>query len=71
YNSGERFPDPACHPGTRIKVLGDLFSWSSDTSLQNQLLWLYGSAGMGKSAIAQTFAGEMQDCSTAWCFFFF
>ncbi|PPQ86054.1 hypothetical protein CVT25_002235 [Psilocybe cyanescens] len=57
YNSGERFDPPKCHPNTRTTVLKNLmdlfighFGWD------NFVLWLYGPAGAGKSAIAQTLA---------------
>ncbi|PPQ87783.1 hypothetical protein CVT25_008827 [Psilocybe cyanescens] len=57
YNSGERFDPPKCHANTRTAVLKNLmdlfighFGWD------NFVLWLYGPAGAGKSAIAQTLA---------------
>ncbi|KAJ7098962.1 hypothetical protein C8R44DRAFT_859576 [Mycena epipterygia] len=58
HNSGERFPEPACHPGTRTELLEQLRSWSTDTNPDSTILWLHGSAGLGKSAIAQMFAEE-------------
>ncbi|KAJ7501113.1 hypothetical protein B0H11DRAFT_754619 [Mycena galericulata] len=60
HDSGERFPEPACHPGTRTALLSELNSWSLDSSPTSTILWLYGSAGAGKSAIAQMFATECQ-----------
>jgi hypothetical protein len=60
HDSGERFPEPACHPGTRTAVLKQLRSWSGDTAPETTVLWLHGSAGIGKSAIAQMFAGDQQ-----------
>ncbi|KAJ7026820.1 hypothetical protein C8F04DRAFT_103648 [Mycena alexandri] len=68
YNSGEQLPDPACHPGTRVAVLEQLSGWSSDDRTETTILWLRGSAGMGKSAIAQMFAGG---CSRLGASFFF
>ncbi|KAJ7040764.1 hypothetical protein C8F04DRAFT_1082054 [Mycena alexandri] len=56
HDSGKRFPEPACHPGTRTRVLEMLGAWSVDRSRESTILWLYGAAGMGKSAIAQMFA---------------
>ncbi|KAJ7814928.1 hypothetical protein B0H13DRAFT_2463618 [Mycena leptocephala] len=53
HDSVERFPEPACHPGTRTRVLEELRAWSVDTSPESSIMWLYGAAGMGKSAIAQ------------------
>ncbi|KAJ7098978.1 hypothetical protein C8R44DRAFT_947690 [Mycena epipterygia] len=71
HNSVERFPEPACHPGTRIEILQQLISWSVDTSPESALLWLNGSAGMGKSAIAQMFAGECHKQGRLGASFFF
>ncbi|KAJ7660282.1 hypothetical protein DFH06DRAFT_1044012 [Mycena polygramma] len=71
HNSAERPPDPACHPGTRESVLDTLRAWSRDDSPDARLLWLYGSAGMGKSAIAQTFAAEHQEDGSLGASFFF
>ncbi|KAJ7452913.1 hypothetical protein FB451DRAFT_1145174 [Mycena latifolia] len=71
HNSGERFPEPACHPGTRTAILEELKSWSLKTSLDSTILWLYGCAGMGKSAIAQMFAGDCQAQGCLGASFFF
>ncbi|KAJ6479483.1 hypothetical protein C8R47DRAFT_1137019 [Mycena vitilis] len=71
HNSAERPPDPACHPGTRETVLDTLRAWSRDDSPEARLLWLHGSAGMGKSAIAQAFAAERQEDGSLGASFFF
>ncbi|KAJ7925690.1 hypothetical protein B0H13DRAFT_1539908, partial [Mycena leptocephala] len=71
HDSGERFPEPACHPGTRTATLEDLGSWSIGTSSDSMLLWLNGSAGVGKSAIAQMFAGQCQEEGRLGASFFF
>ncbi|KAJ7478163.1 hypothetical protein FB451DRAFT_1131513 [Mycena latifolia] len=71
HNSVERFPEPACHPGTRTAVLEELKSWSIDTSPDSAILWLHGCAGMGKSAIAQMFAGDCQQQGRLGASFFF
>ncbi|KAJ7230281.1 hypothetical protein GGX14DRAFT_582732, partial [Mycena pura] len=60
HNSGESFPEPACHPGTRTNFLSDLMKWATDPNAK-PVLWLCGTAGAGKSAIAQEFASK---CST-------
>ncbi|KAJ7820858.1 hypothetical protein B0H13DRAFT_2129822 [Mycena leptocephala] len=72
HDSGERFIEPACHPGTRSKILDQLRRWSVDTSSEApSLLWLHATAGAGKSAIAQTFAGMCdQDGRLGGSFFF-
>ncbi|PPQ87794.1 hypothetical protein CVT25_008838 [Psilocybe cyanescens] len=57
HNSGERFDPPKCHSNTRTVVLQKLMEWFIGQLGWNMLaLWLYGPAGAGKSAIAQTFA---------------
>ncbi|PPQ87782.1 hypothetical protein CVT25_008826 [Psilocybe cyanescens] len=57
HNSGERFDPPKCHPNTRTAVLQKLMDWFiGEVGWDNFVLWLYGPAGAGKSAIAQTFA---------------
>ncbi|PPQ87784.1 hypothetical protein CVT25_008828 [Psilocybe cyanescens] len=57
HNSGERFDPPKCHPNTRTAVLKTLMDWFIGVfGWDNFVLWLYGPAGAGKSAIAQTFA---------------
>ncbi|KAJ7098975.1 hypothetical protein C8R44DRAFT_566451, partial [Mycena epipterygia] len=71
HDSVERFPEPACHPGTRTDILDQLRSWSIDTNPESTLLWLHGSAGMGKSAIAQMFAGNCQREGRLGASFFF
>ncbi|KAJ7450493.1 hypothetical protein B0H11DRAFT_1822102, partial [Mycena galericulata] len=71
HNSGERFQEPACHPGTRTAKLAELNAWSLDTSPTSQLLWLHGAAGAGKSAIAQMFAGNCDAQHRLGASFFF
>ncbi|KAJ7630231.1 hypothetical protein FB45DRAFT_531164 [Roridomyces roridus] len=70
HDSGERFPEPICHPGTRTNILRDLDSWSADGSAK-PILWLHGSAGIGKSAIVQKFAGDCDQRGRAAASFFF
>ncbi|KAJ3506094.1 hypothetical protein NMY22_g17361 [Coprinellus aureogranulatus] len=51
-------PDSSCFPGTRKKVLKKIRSWAnSSLFLANpHIMWVYGYAGCGKSAIAQAIA---------------
>jgi NACHT domain len=56
HDSGDRFDPPKCHPNTRLAVLDDIMRWVQDLAQSKDLLWLYGPAGAGKSAIAQTIA---------------
>ncbi|QRV78133.1 hypothetical protein RhiJN_06148 [Ceratobasidium sp. AG-Ba] len=51
---GEARYDPAraCLSGTREQLLEELVDWCSLLDTQNNLMWVYGQAGLGKSAIA-------------------
>ncbi|KAJ6531501.1 hypothetical protein DFH09DRAFT_1044504 [Mycena vulgaris] len=71
HNSGERFEEPACHPGTRTAILKQLGSWSTDTSPESTIMWLHGCAGAGKSAIVQMLAGNIQREGRLGASFFF
>ncbi|KAJ7098993.1 hypothetical protein C8R44DRAFT_562834, partial [Mycena epipterygia] len=71
HDSLERFPEPACHPGTRTDILDQLSTWSTDSNPESTILWLHGSAGMGKSAIAQMFSGYCQQEGRLGASFFF
>ncbi|KAF5349639.1 hypothetical protein D9756_008981 [Leucocoprinus leucothites] len=70
-NSSARYPPPRCHEGTREKVVEKLKTWFHDPVRQSKAIWLYGPAGTGKSAVAQTFAEycEAENCLGATFFF--
>ncbi|KAJ6470325.1 hypothetical protein C8R45DRAFT_422669 [Mycena sanguinolenta] len=61
HDSAESYPQPRCHPETRTKMLEDLRTWALDLNPETTILWLYGPAGAGKSAIMQTLARQLQD----------
>jgi hypothetical protein len=56
HDSSARTPPPRCHPDTRVKLIGRIVAWFESQVLQELLLWITGPAGVGKSAIVQTFA---------------
>ena len=57
HNSEERFDPPKCHPNTRLAVLSHIMKWIKwEGDLKSFIMWVYGPAGAGKSAIAQTIA---------------
>jgi len=61
HNSDARFDPPKCHPNTRLAVLAKIMRWIRwEEDLEAFIMWVYGPAGAGKSAIAQTIA-EMCD----------
>ncbi|KAJ6496324.1 hypothetical protein C8R45DRAFT_985607 [Mycena sanguinolenta] len=71
HDSGDSFPQPKCHPDTRTEILRSLHEWSLETDPASAILWLYGPAGAGKSAIMQTFARELQIAGRLGGSFFF
>ena len=56
HNSSDRYDPPKCHPDTRLAVLEAIMAWIKDGQKTSFIMWLHGSAGAGKSAIAQTIA---------------
>ncbi|KIM36304.1 hypothetical protein M413DRAFT_36780, partial [Hebeloma cylindrosporum] len=72
HNSQERYDPPKCHPGTREAVLARILDWfRTDGDNLELFLWLYGPAGSGKSAIAQTIAETCSKGNTLAASFFF
>jgi hypothetical protein len=59
YDSRERQPHPKCLQGTRVDLLKYIHGFLDDTE-KNQLVWLHGTAGVGKSAVAFTVAERMR-----------
>ncbi|QRV88163.1 WD40 repeat protein [Ceratobasidium sp. AG-Ba] len=45
-------PNRGCIEGTRVRAIEDIMNWSLDFKSNQKLLWIYGFAGLGKSAIA-------------------
>ena len=71
HNSGERYDPPKCHPYTRRAVLKKIIDWVKDPNKFALFLWLYGPAGAGKSAIAQTIAELLEEAGLLAAAFFF
>jgi len=72
HNSDERFDPPKCHPKTRIAVLEKIMKWIKwEEDLDAFIMWVYGPAGAGKSAIAQTIAEMCEDEMILLASFFF
>jgi len=71
HNSGERYDPPKCHPHTRRAVLKEIMDWVKDADKVALILWLYGPAGAGKSAIAQTIAELLEEAGLLAAAFFF
>ncbi|KAJ6471489.1 hypothetical protein C8R45DRAFT_1014564 [Mycena sanguinolenta] len=71
HDSAESFPQPKCHPETRKTMLEDLHQWAINTNSKTTILWLYGPAGAGKSAIMQTLARQLEVAGKLGGSFFF
>ncbi|KAF9035954.1 hypothetical protein BJ165DRAFT_642284 [Panaeolus papilionaceus] len=69
YNSKDRFDPPKCHLNTRTGLRNTTLNWVKNG--RSRILWLYGSAGAGKSAVAQTLAIELRAASNLAASFFF
>ena len=70
HNSDERYDPPKCHPRTRRAVLEKIMGWVKDPNKVALILWLYGPAGAGKSAIAQTIAELLEEAGLLAAAFF-
>src|SRR6188768_744100 len=74
YNSLERqlHDTPKCHPNTRHVVTKIIFDWIRGIiDSETLIMWLYGAAGAGKSAIAHTLAEICETCGWLVASFFF
>ncbi|KAM6501380.1 hypothetical protein JOM56_004394 [Amanita muscaria] len=71
FDSSAQDPNRRCHPGTRENVLKRLQDWVDNPKSIERIFWLYGPAGAGKSAIAQTIARSYPRPKVAASFFFF
>ncbi|KAF9260616.1 hypothetical protein L218DRAFT_577441 [Marasmius fiardii PR-910] len=71
HNSEIQVERGRCLPGTRESVLKIIREWKRSGSGSSPVCWLSGAAGVGKSAIALTFAEECEDEGLVASFFFF
>ncbi|KIK69252.1 hypothetical protein GYMLUDRAFT_35321 [Collybiopsis luxurians FD-317 M1] len=70
HDAEQRFPPPNCYPGTRTQILEILRNWVNNSAETAPVYWLYGAAGVGKSAVAQTISEEFANSHLAASFFF-
>jgi len=72
HNSGHQFDAPRCHENTRVAVLEKIGDWVNLLiNISALIMWLYGAAGAGKSAIARTMAEILHDRQQLLSTFFF
>ncbi|KAF7770211.1 hypothetical protein Agabi119p4_6185 [Agaricus bisporus var. burnettii] len=70
-DSSARYPPPRCHPDTRLKIRERLMRWLVYEYDEWKMLWVRGSAGTGKSAVAQSFADSCEEKGVFGASFFF
>ncbi|KDR74801.1 hypothetical protein GALMADRAFT_1334259, partial [Galerina marginata CBS 339.88] len=59
HDSDDVYDHPKCHPNTRVAVLNKIMDWIHGADLETRnalIMWLYGPAGSGKSAITRSIA---------------
>jgi len=56
HDLGESFDRPKCLKNTHVTILKWLRDWFLGEAEPEGIMWLYGDASTGKSAIAQTLA---------------
>ncbi|KAK2028243.1 pfs domain-containing protein [Colletotrichum zoysiae] len=70
YDTHHNQHEPTCHPGTRLGVMDGIRDWAEDPNNQD-VYWLSGLAGTGKSTVARTLAQEFDKNHTLAGTFFF
>ena len=56
----EKDEAPRCQPGTRESISRDIWEWINNHLSDSRILWLYGPAGAGKTAIAGTLCEQLK-----------
>ncbi|KAJ2925740.1 hypothetical protein H1R20_g11348, partial [Candolleomyces eurysporus] len=71
YNSKDRsFDTPKCDKDTRVGLIEEIRNWARDEEAPSKLLCMTGSAGSGKSALAQTISETCAEECLGASFFF-
>ncbi|KAF9449135.1 hypothetical protein P691DRAFT_728405 [Macrolepiota fuliginosa MF-IS2] len=71
HDSSDRSYPPLCHPDTRKSLRSRIVEWGMGDANQWRMLWVYGPAAVGKSAVAQTIAEHFQSAGRLGATFFF
>ncbi|KAF5355912.1 hypothetical protein D9756_004376 [Leucocoprinus leucothites] len=71
HNSYYREYPPRCSENTRASLRNDVLQWHGNPNREQRLLWYMGPAGIGKSAIAQSIAEELEKTGHLGGTFFF
>ncbi|KAF9442422.1 hypothetical protein P691DRAFT_739000 [Macrolepiota fuliginosa MF-IS2] len=70
HDSSARAYPPLCHPDTRKTLRGRVIRWGMGNG-NERILWIFGPAAVGKSAVAQTVAEEFKRAGRLGASFFF
>jgi hypothetical protein len=70
YDSSTEGSLPRCLVGTRVELLRDILSWTTNQN-GKRIFWLCGKAGIGKSTISRTIAGDLDEAGRLGASFFF
>ncbi|XP_006463820.1 hypothetical protein AGABI2DRAFT_225746, partial [Agaricus bisporus var. bisporus H97] len=70
-DSSARHPPPRCHPETRLRIRNRLRKWLFSDHNEWKMLWVRGSAGTGKSAVAQSFGDSSVEAKRHGASYFF
>ena len=71
HDSAERRDPPKCHPHTREAIQREILTWAQNPYNHHLLMWIYGPAGSGKSAIMQTISERCEELDILGGSFFF
>jgi len=72
HDYGHQIDVPRCHENTRVAVLEKIDDWVHLViEITAFIMWLYGAAGAGKSAIARTMAEKLHSRQQLLATFFF
>ncbi|KAG9124918.1 hypothetical protein FRC07_009729 [Ceratobasidium sp. 392] len=63
-------PNRGCLEGTRTDIIGEVINWAQISNAPDRLFWLYGQAGLGKSAIATSLCQEFENLKVLAASFF-
>ncbi|KAF8644602.1 hypothetical protein AX16_008376 [Volvariella volvacea WC 439] len=61
HNGNMRADPLGCHPETCVEIIAEMIEWIQLRERVKNVLWIYGPAGIGKSAIAKTIAEKLDD----------
>ncbi|KAL0072849.1 hypothetical protein AAF712_000612 [Marasmius tenuissimus] len=71
HTAEQQYTRGSCLKGTREEAIEDIHTWRTSGDPSRPICWLFGKAGVGKSAIATTIAKACEEDGLVASFFFF